>query len=315
MSPMDTPKFLTLGEQERTDWIADLFEKEGDSSVCKLVESIAGRCKADRTQLQRDCLVLASQSPRRKYFIEEVLGVKTVTKKSPTRELLAQKGLPLSTLTKTIAVMKVLPLIRGCALEGRAVLGSDTLIMLENGDLVGKAPGDTLEERLLHAQDILTGLLGKSQTVSTSMVVYDSIQNKLHIVQDSVEIEFFAQTPEIVELLRGYISLSRKWTLGRGPEGKAGCYGLQEPEIVSITRRISGDPFVAIGLPLSQTKALLESCGVKTLSYSEEAVYEAIWGSQVWARTPYQVVGVPPQNHDFVPDVRFKMGVPRAIAK
>lgn len=276
---MDIEKFLSLGEQEQTDWITDLFEKDGDSSVCHLFESIFKPRKIGQTKSLQDCLVLASQSPRRKYLISEVLGVNHVTKISPAQELLPGRKVSLPTLTKTIAVMKVLPLVLSGTLEGSVILGSDTLIRKENGEWVGKASGDSLEERLIRAMDILEGLLGKSHTVSTSMAVYDTVQNKLHIAQDSVEIEFYSSTPQIMDRLKEYIDLSRRQISGRGPEGKAGCYGLQEPEIVSITRRISGDPLVAMGLSLSQAKGLLALCGLKTREYVEEEVYEAIWGS------------------------------------
>ena len=306
---MDIKNFSTLSEQEQTDLIAQLFEQGEDNSVCQLIEHAATHYGVQVVKGGENLVVLASQSPRRKFLMENILKVDYLAQKSTALEYQPVNWQHISTITKTIAVMKLLPFFKSGSLSGRVILTGDTLVHLENGTILSKPEGNSPAEQLADAFRILKSLLGKKQIVSSSIITFDAGQNQLHIGEDNAEVEFNEETPEILKLLKKYIELSAKKINGRGPLGKAGAYGIQEPEILSITKSIKGDPFVIIGLSIAETKKLLELSGVYTseLPNSPEELYKPIWGSEVWANAPYTVYGQAPANDDFVPMVMSKM--------
>ncbi len=298
--------FLTQSEQEQTNAIAQLFDNKGTHAVCHLIESIAIHYSFHIKGVVEQKVVLASRSPRRKFLLDTLLKLTCVTQASASNELIPTPNYSISIITKTIAVMKLIAIIQSNQIKGTVILTSDTLIHVDNSTIIGKPSGQSHYELLADAKRILINLLGKRQIVSSSIVAYDLIKNKLYLAEDTTEIQFLETSPEILKLLDTYIALKEK---GRGPLGKAGAYGIQDPEILSITRHIIGDPFVLVGLSLEKTYELLMLCSINMhpLSKNKTDLFEHIWGSEIWKTHHYTTLTKAPVDHNFVPILLSKL--------
>ena len=126
--------------------------------------------------------------------------------------------------------------------DDKVILASDTLISF-NGQSVGK-PEDKADSKR-----ILTMLSGKTHDVLTAICVLDNAQQQTQVITTSVT--FAALTDEQIDAY---------WETGE-PADKAGSYAIQGiggEFVVSI----NGSASAVIGLPLYETRQLLNAFGL-----------------------------------------------------
>ncbi len=179
--------------------------------------------------------VLASGSPRRKELLsliipeyevlvsgcEEFVPEGTPAKKVP--EILAAQ--------KAEAVAKLRP--------DDTVIGSDTVVVL-NGEIFGKP------KNFEHAQKMLRALSGKKHFVYTGVAVVERGVTRSFVQKTTVE--FYELSDETID---NYIKTCE-------PMDKAGAYGIQGKGSV-LVKRIEGDYFNVMGLPVSELARFLGS--------------------------------------------------------
>lgn len=175
-------------------------------------------------------IVLASQSPRRRQLLEwaEIpfdIIVKQTGETYPP-------GLGIEEIPVFIARNKAL-VVKKDLNPGRVVLAADTIVVLGE-EIIGK-PKDREE-----ALGILEKLSGKRHLVITGVVI---LKNDLEInFADITEVWFH-------ELSRSQIAY---YVDKYKPYDKAGAYAIQEWIGVTGIRRINGDFYNVMGLPVSR---------------------------------------------------------------
>ena len=117
------------------------------------------------------------------------------------------------------------------------VIGSDTIVVVD-GDVLGK-PKDGAD-----AARMLRRLSGRSHTVVTAVAVAWRGQVESEI--EEVDVTFHAMTDAEID---AYIRTGE-------PLDKAGAYGIQGRGAMFV-RRIEGDYFNVVGLPLQRLRAVL----------------------------------------------------------
>lgn len=180
--------------------------------------------------------ILASQSPRRQQLLQwaeidfEVLVHTTdesfpghLTPAEAAQHIAREKG------------RAVLPKI-----AGRTVIAADTIVVLNN-QIIGK-PADRDE-----AIEILTRLSGATHTVITGVYISDG--KREHLFYDETEVAFHALSREQILF---YIDKYQ-------PYDKAGAYAIQEWIGVVGIRRINGDFYNVMGLPVSRVVNILKN--------------------------------------------------------
>jgi septum formation protein len=188
-------------------------------------------------------IILASASPRRKELLA-LTGLKFRVDASDYEEEMHHR-LPPHDLAK------VLSLEKAKAVSGKypdaIVIAADTFIVFR-GRFLGKP--HTEEE----ARRMLVMLNGKSHSVITGFTVVDTFAKKR--ISKSVETKVFFKrlTPEEIDA----------YVCTKEPLDKAGAYAIQGLGSV-IVRKIEGDYFNVIGLPLSALMDSLKKFGVFVL--------------------------------------------------
>ena len=182
--------------------------------------------------------ILASASPRRKelltaagfeYEVRPADIDETIPSDTPTElvaEFLSRK--------KALSVLEKNP--------DAVVLGSDTIVVLD-GSILGK-PHDTAE-----ASDMLHRLSGKAHRVYTGVCVCSS--EKTLALTSFTDVYFRKLSDKLID---AYIATGE-------PMDKAGAYGAQGLGS-TIIKKIDGDFFTVMGLPIADTARLLSEFGV-----------------------------------------------------
>ena len=186
-------------------------------------------------------LILASGSPRRKMLLEQLGLCDFVVRPAPGEELSAG-DLPPAEAVLAIALSKGRQVAAG-ARPGELVLAADTMVFLE-GTLLGK-PKDKEE-----ALSMLRRLSGQRHTVYTGVV----------LILDSREVTAVEATDVFFKPLRE--AEIRAYVETGEPMDKAGAYGLQGRAAVFV-RRIEGDMYNVIGLPLYRLADMADEMGVR----------------------------------------------------
>ena len=181
-------------------------------------------------------LVLASQSPRRKQLLEWA-EVEFEVKVSDTDETYPEE-LPFPEIAVHIARQKALAVAARCG-EGTPILAADTIVVC-NGEILGKP---TSAE---NAVEILARLSGASHQVITGVTI-------LHpggeiSFADTTTVEFHPLTQE---QLKYYVEKYK-------PYDKAGAYAIQEWIGVVGIKKVEGDFYNVMGLPVSRVVQALE---------------------------------------------------------
>jgi len=179
--------------------------------------------------------ILASGSPRRKQLLEWAeIDFEIITE--PTNEIYPENLSPAEAVIH-IANNKLDPVLNKVE-TNNIVIAADTVVVLK-GDLIGK-PKDQQE-----AYAILNRLSGQHHQVITGVVLGSDTKRNSFI--DTTDVEFHHLTHEQIKF---YVDKYK-------PYDKAGAYAIQEWIGVVGIKRIMGDFYNVMGLPISRVvKAL-----------------------------------------------------------
>jgi septum formation protein len=179
--------------------------------------------------------ILASQSPRRKQLLEwaeiEFEVVVSNTDESYPAHLSPEEAAMYIAREKAVAVAKSID-------DGRIVIAADTIVVLNN-EIIGK-PTDRAD-----ALHILEKLSGNIHQVITGVAIMNKEEQ---CFADVTEVEFHTLTPSQIEF---YVDKYK-------PYDKAGAYAIQEWIGVVGIKRINGDFYNVMGLPVSRVVQTLK---------------------------------------------------------
>jgi septum formation protein len=192
-------------------------------------------------------IILASASPRRKEILEKT-GLKFRVDESDYEEKI-DPGLKPHELARFLSRKKARHVARRH--RNALVIAADTIVVLR-GRLFGKPRNE--EE----AKEMLRALSGKAHSVITGFTIIDTAGKKE--ISRSAESKVFFKRLSADEI-EAYIRSGE-------PLDKAGAYGVQGLGAV-IVKRIEGDFFNVMGLPLNALTESLKKFGIKVLSYNE----------------------------------------------
>lgn len=182
-------------------------------------------------------IILASRSPRRKQLLEwaEIpfdVMVKDTDEMYPASLAIDQVPVYIAR-NKALAVKEELS-------HDRLILAADTVVVL-HGKVIGKPANKE------HAIEILSELSGQTHEVITGVVLMRD-QAELAFA-DITEVEFHKLTAQQIDF---YVDRYK-------PYDKAGAYAIQEWIGVVGIKRVKGDFYNVMGLPVSRVvQALLE---------------------------------------------------------
>lgn len=189
-------------------------------------------------------IILASASPRRKEILEKT-GLKFKVDKSDYKEKTAL-GLQSHKLARFLSREKARHVARRH--RNALVIAADTIVVLR-GKLFGKPRNEE------QAKEMLKALSGKVHSVITGFTIIDTAGKKE--ISRSIESKVFFKRLSDDEI-ETYIRSGE-------PLDKAGAYGVQGLGAV-IVKRIEGDFFNVMGLPLNALAESLKKFGVNVLS-------------------------------------------------
>ena len=182
-------------------------------------------------------IILASGSPRRKQLLEWAeIEFEIITRDTPESW---PAGMPIPDVPIHIARNKALAVQKAVSPD-KLILAADTVVVLED-EIIGK-PKDRAD-----AIEILTRLAGNKHEVITGVAVLQG--SRVHTFADTTAVWFHDLSTTEIET---YVDRYR-------PYDKAGAYAIQEWIGVVGIRRIEGDFYNVMGLPVSRVvRALRE---------------------------------------------------------
>ncbi|TYS51283.1 Maf family protein [Bacillus infantis] len=183
-------------------------------------------------------LILASSSPRRKELLEN-LQLKFEVSSSDVDETFEPGMLP-ENVVMELSSRKAESVARKN--PAAFVIGSDTIVFAD-GLILGKPEGRS------EAFEMLTRLSGRVHSVYTGVSIITPQKSKVEYYEKT-DVEFWELTDDEKS---AYIESGE-------PFDKAGSYGIQGLG-ATLVKRISGDYFAVVGLPLSRTARELKKAG------------------------------------------------------
>ncbi len=184
-------------------------------------------------------VILASQSPRRRELLT-LVGIPHEVRPADIDETYLPGEAPRAHAER-LAREKAREVARH---EPDAlVIGSDTIVVVD-GDVLGK-PADEAQ-----AAAMLARLSGRAHVVMTAVAV--EWRNQVRSAVEEVGVTFH---PIDAAAIDAYIAT-------REPMDKAGAYGIQGYG-ATIVRRVDGDYFAVMGLPLQRLVPLMAELGVR----------------------------------------------------
>jgi len=182
-------------------------------------------------------LILASGSPRRKELLENV-NIPFDVVVSEVEEVVDESLTP-SEVVKSLALQKAHDV--AVKYPDSVVLGSDTVVVYEE-QILGKPENEEDSYRMLkmlsgHTHHVLTGVAIISDKETTTFY-------------EKTEVTFWELSDQEI---RTYIASGE-------PADKAGSYGIQQLGS-SLVKRINGDYFAVVGLPVARTIRELRKFG------------------------------------------------------
>lgn len=188
-------------------------------------------------------IILASASPRRKELLS-LIGLKFRVDVSDYEEELGLKLEPRE-LAKYLSFEKARAVAH--KYKNAVIIAADTFIVFR-GKLLGKPHTDK------EALRMLTLLNGKLHSVITGYTVFDTSTGKK--ISRSVETKVWFRKMTIEEL-RAYVKTGE-------PLDKAGAYAIQGIGCL-LVKKIEGDYFNVIGLPVASLAVTLKKFGIGVL--------------------------------------------------
>lgn len=187
-------------------------------------------------------LLLASASPRRQELLQ-TLGVPFTARAAdiderPGSEESAERYVLRMAQEKAATVFATLSMQM---MTDTWVLGSDTSVVIDD-EVLGKPTGFD------HARTMLSRLSGRTHQVLTAVALQGPSGVDTQLV--TTEVEFANLSSQDIEL---YLHSGE-------PADKAGAYGIQGLG-GRFVRRIDGDYYAVMGLPLERTATMLVSAG------------------------------------------------------
>ncbi len=193
-------------------------------------------------------IILASQSPRRKQLLSQI-GIKDFEILVPEADETFDPALPPEEIVASICRKKG-EAARALAGDPEAVIiSADTMVFLE-GLRLGK-PRDQVD-----AFTMLSALSGRTHQVRTGVTVSRGERMETRTETTSVAFRLLNQ-----DEIWGYIRTGE-------PFDKAGGYGVQGKAALFV-RKIEGDYFNVMGLPLFLLGGMLADFGVNLFSEEE----------------------------------------------
>lgn len=182
--------------------------------------------------------IVASASPRRREILSNA-GYTFAVIPSDADENITEVMTPEDTV-RELSRRKALAVLSEN--KDAVVFGCDTVVALD-GEILGKPKNDEDAKRMLCM------LSGKKHIVSTGVCVAD--KDCVRSFVNTTEVEFYPLSERTIE---SYIATGEC-------SDKAGAYGIQGYGSV-LVKRIKGDYFSVMGLPVSETARLLEDFGI-----------------------------------------------------
>ena len=183
-------------------------------------------------------IVLASGSPRRRELLEMLgLGFRVCPAKG---EETAPKGAGPEATVGALAAAKASEVAQGC--PDSLVIAADTIVWAQ-GRILGKPRDEADAKRMLHM------LSGDTHEVYTGVAIIYRGKSVCGAERTKV---FFRELSD--DEIDGYVATGE-------PMDKAGAYGIQGRASLMV-RRIEGDYFNVVGLPLCRLGQMLEEIGV-----------------------------------------------------
>ena len=182
-------------------------------------------------------LILASASPRRIRLLQQI-GIECTVHPSHINEE-PLDGEPPWLLVQRLAFQKAREVAQHH--KDSLIIGADTIVVLD-GNILGK-PQDAK-----NAITMLESLSGHTHTVYTGFSLLHSSSQKCLCDFETAQVTFRdLETDDIV----AYVASG-------SPMDKAGAYGIQDDFGAVFVRRIVGDYYTVVGLPLSKLYVSLE---------------------------------------------------------
>ena len=183
-------------------------------------------------------VILASASPRRRellsLLLEEFDCCSAAIDETPISDELPEDYVLRMAVEKASAFRN----------ERGVIIGSDTVVVL-SGNILQKPA--SIED----AQGMLSALSGQTHQVMTAVAIM--IDAELMTTVSITEVTFATLEMPLIE---AYLATDEPWD-------KAGGYGIQGLA-GSFVRRINGSYSSVVGLPLCETRELLEGAGIRT---------------------------------------------------
>jgi septum formation protein len=178
-------------------------------------------------------IILASSSPRRKDLLNQI-GFDFEIIVSDVDEDIGERD-P-AELVKKLAYAKANAVAGGAG--DAIIIGADTIVWIDD-EILGK-PADAE-----HAFKMLKQLSGRAHRVYTGLAIFNTATNERKVTVDETDVYFRELSDEEIN---AYIATGE-------PMDKAGAYGLQGRAAMFV-RRIEGDYFTVVGLPLYRLSGL-----------------------------------------------------------
>jgi len=199
-------------------------------------------------------IVLASQSPRRKKLLEQ-MNLRFIVEPSTCDESYNDNEKP-SVIVQNLALRKANDVSRGK--PSALVIGADTLVVFKE-KILGKP--NSAEE----AKKMLSNLSGNCHSVFTGVALVKT-DNQENILQEKTFVEetkvYFGNLSR--EEIDSYVN-------DGSPMDKAGSYGIQDDWGAIFVKRIEGDYYNVVGLPLHALYRHLKNFAPEVLSHYSDA--------------------------------------------
>ena len=205
------------------------------------------------TEKNNKDVVLASASPRRIALLKKFIPSLKVV--SPDIDEAHMEGESHTEFIKRISFEKALAVSK--QISNALIIAADTVVVTD-GEFLGK-PADKNK-----AKNMLSKLLGKRHSVFTGITVFDVSSGES--LTDTVCTDVYMDNLSEKELEFYVDSLE--------PFDKAGGYGIQDIASLFI-KKINGDYFNVVGLPLFKLKKIMESFGVNLIESASLAKNES----------------------------------------
>lgn len=183
-------------------------------------------------------MILASQSPRRIELMQEA-GFDVRVIPADIDETPRPGERPFA-LVERLALAKAQSIASAHATRGEAVIAADTIVAL-NGRALGK-PADADD-----AHRMLRALSGRTHQVATGVCIVRDDQT--HSFTDITDVTFYDLSDAEID---AYIATGE-------PMDKAGAYGIQGVHGRMLVKRIEGDFYNVVGLPIARVVRALEN--------------------------------------------------------